>query len=158
MAHYLSSHAEYPHGFIGGKEGQALSLEQRFGIRSISYVTPHRPFSAENARHDWEEFLKRCPERRPPPVVWVCLGAPKQELWMKEIAALAPGVLFFGVGAAFDFLTGAKSRAPRWMQKSGMEWLHRLLQEPGRLAKRYLFSNALFAWLLLRECLSRRSA
>ena len=76
--------------------------------------------------------------------VWVGLGAPKQELWMAELSgALAPAVLF-GVGAAFDFYSGKVRRAPPLMRWLGLEWLHRLCQEPGRLWKRYLVTNALF--------------
>jgi N-acetylglucosaminyldiphosphoundecaprenol N-acetyl-beta-D-mannosaminyltransferase len=63
---------------------------------------------------------------------------------MKTVSALAPDTLFFGIGAAFDFLTAAKSRAPLWMQKNGLEWLYRLGQEPGRLAGRYLVTNTGF--------------
>jgi N-acetylglucosaminyldiphosphoundecaprenol N-acetyl-beta-D-mannosaminyltransferase len=86
-----------------------------------------------------------------PHVVWVALGAPKQELWMAEHAlALAPA-LVVGVGAAFDFHDGLKARAPRWMQDSGLEWLHRLATEPRRLGWRYLSTNTQFALAVLRS-------
>lgn len=71
-------------------------------------------------------------------ILWVGLGSPKQEKWMAEnIKAINASVLI-GVGAAFDFISGEKSQAPRWMQKSGLEWLFRLFSEPGRLWKRYI--------------------
>lgn len=79
-----------------------------------------------------------------PHVVWCGLGAPRQELWMqRHSAGLAPAVLL-GVGAAFDFLAGTKTRAPQWAQRAGLEWLHRAMMEPRRLAWRYLSTNALF--------------
>jgi N-acetylglucosaminyldiphosphoundecaprenol N-acetyl-beta-D-mannosaminyltransferase len=78
-------------------------------------------------------------------VIWCAFGAPRQELWMAAHAKeLAPAVLV-GVGAAFDFLSGEKARAPIWMQRSGLEWLHRLLHEPRRLAGRYVQTNTEFA-------------
>jgi N-acetylglucosaminyldiphosphoundecaprenol N-acetyl-beta-D-mannosaminyltransferase len=77
-------------------------------------------------------------------VVWVALGAPKQELWMSRAAPLMPDTVFVGVGAAFDFLAGDKRRAPSAMQRAGLEWLHRLASEPRRLTGRYLRSNSEF--------------
>jgi N-acetylglucosaminyldiphosphoundecaprenol N-acetyl-beta-D-mannosaminyltransferase len=70
-------------------------------------------------------------------IVWVGLSTPKQERWMAAFRSrLTPPVLI-GVGAAFDFLSGAKPQAPRWMQRSGLEWLFRLASEPRRLWPRY---------------------
>jgi N-acetylglucosaminyldiphosphoundecaprenol N-acetyl-beta-D-mannosaminyltransferase len=90
-----------------------------------------------------------------PHVVWVALGAPKQEVWMADhVAALAPALLV-GVGAAFDFHAGTKSRAPGWMQTRGLEWLHRLATEPRRLGWRYLSTNTQFAVWMLRAGLRR---
>jgi N-acetylglucosaminyldiphosphoundecaprenol N-acetyl-beta-D-mannosaminyltransferase len=78
-------------------------------------------------------------------IVWVGLGAPKQELWLhaNRSALTAPAVI--GVGAVFDFASGTKPRAPVWMQSTGLEWAHRLLTEPRRLWRRYLFTNTSFA-------------
>lgn len=85
-------------------------------------------------------------------LVFVGLGCPKQELWMHRHRERVHGVLL-GVGAAFDFAAGLKSRAPLWMQRHGLEWLHRLSQEPGRLWRRYLVTNSLFVYYSLRELL-----
>ena len=79
-----------------------------------------------------------------PDVVWCALGAPKQELWMNRHAPSLPNVVLVGVGAAFEFLAGTKPRAPRWMREGGLEWLHRLLGEPARLARRYARTNTEF--------------
>jgi N-acetylglucosaminyldiphosphoundecaprenol N-acetyl-beta-D-mannosaminyltransferase len=77
-------------------------------------------------------------------IVWVALGAPKQELWMTHAAPRMPEVTLVGVGAAFDFLAGTKRRAPVAMQRAGLEWLHRLASEPRRLMVRYTRSNTEF--------------
>jgi len=85
-------------------------------------------------------------------IVFVGLGCPKQEFWMSAYSPHLPAVLI-GVGAAFDFLAGTVRRAPAWMQKAGLEWLHRLLQEPLRLWRRYLLTNTLFAIIVLKAIL-----
>lgn len=83
-----------------------------------------------------------------PDLIWVGLGAPKQELWMaRHVDSLQPAILL-GVGAAFDFYADTISRAPKWMRHVGLEWLHRLVQEPRRLLKRYLVTNTLFLWYM----------
>lgn len=90
--------------------------------------------------------------------VWVSLGCPKQEQWMAEHRDKIRAVLV-GVGAAFDYHAGTVKRAPLWMQRNGLEWLHRLCSEPKRLWKRYLATNSLFlcyaAWQLLGFALRR---
>lgn len=80
-------------------------------------------------------------------IVFVGLGCPKQENWMAELRERIDAVLV-GVGAAFDFHAGSIKRAPHWMQRSGLEWLHRLAQDPRRLWKRYLNTNIIFLCLL----------
>ncbi|MCR5747664.1 MAG: WecB/TagA/CpsF family glycosyltransferase [Lachnospiraceae bacterium] len=84
-------------------------------------------------------------------IIWIGLGAPNQELFMALHAGLYGGVML-GVGAAFDFLSGTKKRAPVLMRKLHMEWLHRMLSEPGRLVGRYFVTNTKFLWY----CLTRR--
>lgn len=86
-------------------------------------------------------------------IVFIGLGCPKQELWMHAYYPHLPAVLI-GVGAAFDFFTNSVKRAPLWMQKSGLEWFYRLCSDPRRLWKRYLVTNSLFIYYLLREVLS----
>ena len=93
---------------------------------------------------DVEDVLVEAITEKHAQVAWVALGAPKQELWMARAAPVLPGVTFLGVGAAFDFLTGAKRRAPVSAQRLGLEWLHRLASEPGRLTSRYVRSNSEF--------------
>ena len=84
--------------------------------------------------------------------VWVSLGCPKQELWMAEHCGRVKSVLI-GVGAAFGFHAGTTRRAPPWMRRSSLEWLHRLLSEPRRLWRRYLTTNTLFVLAAARQLL-----
>jgi N-acetylglucosaminyldiphosphoundecaprenol N-acetyl-beta-D-mannosaminyltransferase len=83
-------------------------------------------------------------------VVWVGLGTPKQELWMRTHAPELPACVLLGVGAAFDFHSKTKPQAPRWLRQMGFEWLFRLLTEPRRLGRRYLLGIPQFLWLLAR--------
>lgn len=82
-------------------------------------------------------------------LVFVGLGCPKQELWMNVHREHIPAVLI-GVGAAFNFLAGTVPRAPVWMQRSGLEWFWRLAREPRRLWRRYLVTNSVFVWKMIK--------
>lgn len=84
------------------------------------------------------------------------LGAPKQELWITQYAPEISVKVALCVGATIDFIAGEKSRAPLWMQKIGLEWLHRMLSEPRRLAKRYIVDAIIFPQLIFKEWLLRR--
>lgn len=88
-------------------------------------------------------------------VLFVGLSTPKQERWMYSHRDRVSAVML-GVGAAFDFLAGAKPQAPRWMQSRGLEWLFRLATEPRRLAGRYLGQNPRFAALALAQALRQK--
>lgn len=138
-------------GLIGGRPGDAEAIARRLSCPVIAYSPPFRNFSVQNAREDWQAFLSVCPQGRAPRIVWVGLGAPKQERWMHAVTTLAPETLFLGVGAAFDFFSGRKKRGPAWMQRVGLEWLYRLGSEPGRLLGRYLGSNSRFILGVLRQ-------
>ena len=87
-------------------------------------------------------------------VVFVGLGCPRQETWMADISERIPAVLV-GVGAAFDYHAGVIRRAPRWMQRNGLEWFYRLCAEPRRLWRRYFTTNTLFLYYLLRDRFTR---
>ena len=88
-------------------------------------------------------------------IVLVALGCPKQERWMAERKPQLQTVMI-GIGAALDFHAGRVPRAPRWMQKSGLEWFFRLMMEPRRLWRRYLIHNPRFILLLLAQWLHVR--
>jgi N-acetylglucosaminyldiphosphoundecaprenol N-acetyl-beta-D-mannosaminyltransferase len=83
-------------------------------------------------------------------VIWVGLGTPKQDIVADAFAAELD-IPVVAVGAAFDFIAGTKAQAPSWMRHSGLEWLFRLVTEPRRLWRRYLFGNSVFLWTILRR-------
>lgn len=89
-------------------------------------------------------------------MVWVGLGTPKQDFAVAQLARRSPAT-FLAVGAAFDFLAGSKPQAPLWMQRSGTEWAFRLVKEPRRLARRYLWGNPRFLLAASRHPGLRRS-
>ncbi len=92
-------------------------------------------------------MIKKCS----PDVLFVGLGPPKQEKWIWKHKDEINVPVSIAVGASFDFIAGSVKRAPKWMQKIGLEWLFRLCQEPRRLWKRYLIGNTIFVWLVLKE-------
>jgi N-acetylglucosaminyldiphosphoundecaprenol N-acetyl-beta-D-mannosaminyltransferase len=142
------------HGFIGSR-ARAEAIARAYTIDAVVHEPPMRPFSEAHAREDWARFVDAA-GGTPPSIVWVGLGAPKQELWMATVSQLAPGVMFFGVGAAFDFLSQATRRAPVALQRLGLEWTHRLAHDPRRLWKRTLVANARFVALAVRELSAAR--
>jgi N-acetylglucosaminyldiphosphoundecaprenol N-acetyl-beta-D-mannosaminyltransferase len=113
---------------------------------------PFRTLSAVEERA-YRERIEACRTA----VLFVGLGCPKQERWMAAQRGRLHAVMV-GVGAAFDYHAGTVRRAPVWMQRSGLEWLHRLASEPRRLWKRYLVTNSLYVWLAARQLLTRRNA
>ena len=136
----------FTHFFYGGNAGVAdelaRKLQERFpGLAVVgTYSPPFRPL-----RPDELAVLREQVGAARPDFFWVGLSTPKQERFMAEHLPLLPEArIFIGVGAAFDLLTGRIRQAPLWMQRSGLEWLFRLAQEPRRLARRYLVNNPLF--------------
>lgn len=91
-----------------------------------------------------------------PDIVYVALGSPKQERVIAMLRDTLPDAWWLGVGISFSFVCGKVTRAPVWMQQCGLEWVHRLIQEPRRLAKRYLIDDLPFAFVLLGGALLTR--
>lgn len=118
---------------------------------------PFRPAKPVDLPMD-EEELEECREidATEPHIVWVGLGAPKQEIWMYRARKNLKAPVLIGVGAAFDFLAGNKPRAPLWMQKAGLEWFHRMMSEPKRLVSRYLKTNPVFVAAVTKQALLDR--
>ena len=137
----------FTHFLYGGAEGVAPELkrrlEQRFpGIKIAgTYTPPFRPLNSEE-----EADLIRQVTAAKPDILWVGLSTPKQEKFMAQYFQKLDTTLMFGVGAAFDFHTGRIRQAPRWIQRSGLEWLFRIACEPRRLWRRYLRNNPRFAF------------
>ncbi|MBN1975109.1 MAG: WecB/TagA/CpsF family glycosyltransferase [Sedimentisphaerales bacterium] len=143
---------QYKHYFYGGKEGIAVELkriiENKFkGVQIVgTYCPPFKKITEDEDKKICEVINSSGAD-----IVWVGLGAPKQELWMYEHRDKLNVSLMIGVGAAFDFLSGNKKEAPAWMKRIGLEWLYRLMSEPRRLWKRYLVGNSLFIYWLIKE-------
>ena len=143
-----------PVGFYGGQadvlDDLAASLTTRYPGLRIAYrwSPPFRPLTAEEEAKVADDLVRSGTR-----VLFVGLGTPKQERWMADHKGLP--MVMLGVGAAFDFLSGRKRQAPRALQGLGLEWLYRLVHEPRRLWRRYLYRNprfvALFAAQLLRQ-------
>jgi N-acetylglucosaminyldiphosphoundecaprenol N-acetyl-beta-D-mannosaminyltransferase len=91
-------------------------------------------------------------------VVWVGIGVPKQEKWMAAMRDRLDAPVLVGVGAAFDFHAGLVPQAPAWLQRYGMEWAFRLVQEPRRLWRRYLRYNPRFVWGFVRQLARERAS
>ena len=147
----------YRHYLYGGREGVAeelkAKLEQRFpGLQVVgTHCPPFHPLTPEEDR----EVVTQIRATRPD-IVWVGMSTPKQDIWSAEHVGLLDVPVVIGVGAAFDFLSGRKKQAPRWMRQSGLEWLFRLLQEPRRLWRRYLIYNPQFVAKFLAQWLGLR--
>lgn len=91
-------------------------------------------------------------------ILFVAMPSPRKEYWLAEHGPTLGVPFLMGVGGSIDVLAGLTRRAPRWMQRAGLEWLYRLVQEPRRLAGRYVITNTRFVYLVGRELVSRRRA
>jgi N-acetylglucosaminyldiphosphoundecaprenol N-acetyl-beta-D-mannosaminyltransferase len=134
------------HFFYGGKPGVAnelaATLLRQYPWTKVAgtYTPPFRDLtSSEEA--ELIATINRCR----PDIVWVGIGAPRQELFMRRMLPLLDTHLMFGVGAAFDFLTGRVRMCPPWIKRAGLHWLHRLVQNPARLWRRNV-RNTAFLW------------
>jgi N-acetylglucosaminyldiphosphoundecaprenol N-acetyl-beta-D-mannosaminyltransferase len=153
MLHVLKAAASQclPVGFYGSVPEVLKSLVNRMRLRfpSLQIVyTCSPPFRPMTAQEDAE--IIRAVRTAGVRILFVGLGCPRQERWIDAHRGKIAAVMI-GVGAAFDFHAGFKRQAPAWMQARGLEWLFRLLQEPRRLWKRYLFKNSRFVALALAD-------
>ena len=139
------------HYFYGSKEETLALLRQKMTaqyphLEIAGMVSP--PFRALSEAEDAAEIEKI--NASGADIIWVGLGAPKQENWMYEHMDRVNGVMI-GVGAGFDYHAGNIKRAPMWMQKLSLEWLYRLFQDPKRLFKRYLVTNTRYLRLIHKK-------
>ena len=137
----------YRHFLYGGKPGVAEKLSAALrtripGLQVVGTFTP--PFRPMDPAEEFS-LIERVKGLKPD-VLWVGLSTPKQERFMAQFIDKLDVKLMVGVGAAFDLHTGATTDAPRWVKRAGLQWLHRLIQEPRRLWKRYLINNPKFLW------------
>jgi N-acetylglucosaminyldiphosphoundecaprenol N-acetyl-beta-D-mannosaminyltransferase len=140
------------HFFYGGGPGtaEALStvLQSKFPRLQIvgTCTPPFRPLTAMEFQEVQAEVVTARPD-----IIWVGLSTPKQELFMASTLSDLNVSVMIGIGAAFDLISGKVKQSPRWIQRSGFEWLYRLIQEPRRLWKRYLKNNPLFVCRLFLQ-------
>lgn len=137
------------HFFYGGGPGVAErlaeSMKRRYPALEVAgfYGPPFAPLD-ELCSPETADMINRAA----PDIVWVGMSSPKQDQWMARMRPLLDAPVLIAVGAAFDFHSGTVMQAPRWMQRSGLEWLFRLVMQPRRLWRRYLVDNPWFLWEL----------
>jgi N-acetylglucosaminyldiphosphoundecaprenol N-acetyl-beta-D-mannosaminyltransferase len=148
----LSTINEWNHFFYGSTP-EVLSKLQEEIINKYpqikicgTFSPPFKPQTPAEIQADIDRINAAQPD-----ILWVGLGCPKQEIWIYQHKNQLKVPAILGVGLAFDILAGNKKRAPVWMQKSGLEWLYRFFQEPGRLWKRYLKYNTQFLFFATIE-------
>lgn len=154
---YCDYHRDNPNVrlfLLGGRDGVAAKAAERINSRAGRrlVVGAHSPsMNFVNDPTECDSAIEMINQSRAN-VLAVGLGAPKQELWIIRNRAKLPRIhSFMAIGATLDFEAGTLRRAPTWMQRSGLEWLHRLAHEPGRLWRRYLLRDTRFFWLVLRQ-------
>lgn len=132
-------------GNIGVAEQLKANLCQQFpGIKIVGTFTP--PFRSLNREE--QKQLRELVASVKPDIIWVGLSTPKQERFMAEMIGVLDCKVMIGVGAAFDIHTNRIKDAPKWVKNAGLQWVHRLCQEPSRLWRRYLINNCSFLWHL----------
>lgn len=155
---YASSSESLRIGLYGGSSDELLSLVKSKLIATFPGINISYAFSPPfRALTDIEnkEVIKQINEARVD-ILFVGTGCPKQEIWMADHKKDLTCVML-GVGAAYDFISGSKKHAPRWVQDIGMEWMFRLLSEPQRLWRRYLKQNPRFVWYFLGQWLLKKN-
>ena len=141
-------------GSPGTAEGAARALQERHPLLRVAGT--HCPPMGFEKDEDEIATIRRALAQARPSIVFVGLGSPKQEQLIDLLRAEHPMTWWLGVGISFSFLCGDVARAPRWMRRLGIEWIHRLMQEPRRLARRYLLQGLPFACLLLSTAIVAR--
>lgn len=142
----------YKHFFYGGEEGVAEQLAARLrqqfeGIEIVgTYCPPFRPLTEQE-----EAQVKELVESSGADILWVALGAPKQELWVARHAGIIEVPLMLAVGAAFDFHSGRRKWAPAWIRKIGMEWLYRMVTGGKRVFLRNLTNLPKFGFIIFKQ-------
>ena len=143
---------------LGGNPGAAEACADRMRsvyprVRIAGLMSPPHGFEKDERAIDEIAATLRAAA---PDIVYVALGFPKQEELALRVAPYLPATWFVGVGISFSFVAGDVQRAPRWMQTAGLEWLHRLVQEPRRLFRRYILDGIPFAARMFAHALHSR--
>lgn len=152
----IASRRKFRLFFLGGSPGDAekakeVLVRQNPGLLVEGVYCP--PFGFEKDEQERKKIVELIKAANPD-ILFVGLGAPKQEKWIYEHYQKTRVPVSIGIGISFSFAAGTIKRAPVWMQKVGLEWLWRLIMEPRRLWKRYLVDDMMFFWLVLKQKLS----
>lgn len=149
----LANRCGYKLFFLGGRPGAADAAKQKLletliNLKVVGTYAP--PFGFEKDEAELKRIALMIKEAKPD-ILFVGLGAPKQEKWIKQYYQELGVPVSMGVGVTFEFIAGIVKRAPKWMQQIGLEWFWRLCMEPGRLWKRYLVDDMRFFGLVLKQ-------
>jgi exopolysaccharide biosynthesis WecB/TagA/CpsF family protein len=150
--------AGYTHFLYGGEEGVAETLSANLrrwfpGARIVgTFTPPWRDLLPEE-----EDSFISMVHRLKPDFIWVGISAPRQEQFMHRYLPVLNTRVMFGVGAAFDFHTGRIKDCSAWIKHAGLQWLHRLVQDPRRLWRRYLRNNPVFLWHIMLQLTGLRT-
>lgn len=147
----ISAETDRPMALVGARPGVAARAAHRLmqetpGSRVSAIPTPFPLGPAESLA------IAAAIREQDAGIVLVALGAPRQERWIAEHLGASGAAVGVGVGSAFDIIAGDQPRAPRWMQASGLEWLHRTILDPRRLGRRYLIEDSPFFWHVAWAC------
>jgi len=145
----LAAEKHYRIFFLGAKEevvkGVVEKYSKQFGPAIIA------GYRNGYFKKEEEESVANMIATSQPQILFVAMSSPKKEIFLNTYKKQINAPFIMGVGGSFDVVSGLVKRAPVWMQKAGLEWFYRVMQEPGRMWKRYLFGNSAFIWLVLKE-------
>ena len=152
----VSAKEQFKIFFLGGRPQAANRAAQIMSsrypqLKVIDTYCP--PCNFENNKAEIQK-IEETIKTAAPDILFVGLGAPKQEKWIADFYQKLDVPISIGIGGSFELISGMVNRAPKWMQQAGLEWLFRLLLEPRRLGKRYLISNTIFIWLVAKQKIS----
>ena len=155
----MSAEKNYRLFFIGGRPNAALITSNKMrekynGIKIVGTYSP--PFGFEKSEYE-NKKIRDLIIKSKPDILFVGLGSPKQEIWIKNHSNELKVPVSIGIGVTFEFFSGMVRRAPKWMQKCGLEWLWRLMMEPRRLWVRYVVDDMPFLKLVLEQKFKRTS-
>lgn len=149
----LAAEKNYKVYFLGGRDGAAAKsahiLKIKYpGLQVVGTYCPSLGFEKDDIEN---QKIINMIKKTKPDILFVGLGAPKQEKWIYKYKNQYQVPLSIGIGVSFEFISGIVKRAPKWMQDVGLEWFWRLMMEPVRLWKRYLIDDPIFFWLIFKQ-------
>jgi N-acetylglucosaminyldiphosphoundecaprenol N-acetyl-beta-D-mannosaminyltransferase len=143
---------------LGGTDGSEVLAADKLKIMlpmlNVNHYSPMLGFEKDEEESN---RIINCINRSKSKVLFVCVGTPKSEKWIYRNISKLNITLALSFGKSIDYFSGKTRRAPVWVQKGGMEWAFRLIQEPKRLWKRYLIGNILFLWFFLKKLIRREA-